>query len=163
MNDELRYFLTEGPRTVKDLARLTELSTSTLYKQLKEADGVQSKESKVGKVFWIDPEAVSKTLPVGSEEVPAETPAPDADQVQIASKEAKAETRGRKATGAGKKLYPLPDVISLGNPRRVGTHGHKSMQIIIDNPGILTEDYLSKGGRLNDLRWDIERGRVELK
>ena len=71
----------------------------------------------------------------------------------------KHQGRGRRAVHAGKKLYPIKDQ----NPRRVGTFGHASYQVILDQPGILYEDYKKAGGRNNDLNWDIERGRVEAK
>jgi hypothetical protein len=37
------------------------------------------------------------------------------------------------------------------------------MKIVLDNPGILYEDYISKGGRLQDLKWDYERKWVEIE
>lgn len=49
------------------------------------------------------------------------------------------------------------------NPRKEGSFGYHSMKIIMDNPNILYEDYIAKGGRLQDLKWDLERGWVELK
>jgi hypothetical protein len=52
--------------------------------------------------------------------------------------------------------------VGTGNPRRAGSHGHRSLQIIIDNPGLTVDDYREKGGRLNDLRWDIEHGNCSL-
>jgi hypothetical protein len=93
-----------------------------------------------------------------------ETPSPAIDPTQ------KPEKRGRKGTGLGKSLFPNTlgpdDAAGAGvhvNPRRKGSHGYNSLQIVIDNPGILTEDYLSKGGRLNDLRWDIAHGNVKME
>lgn len=47
------------------------------------------------------------------------------------------------------------------NPRRPGTHGHRSWEIAEQNPAI--EDYIKAGGRMNDLRWDIERGWAEIR
>lgn len=67
--------------------------------------------------------------------------------------------RGRKSNFNGLKLHS----VNVENPRREGTHGHKSMQIIIDNPGISYEDFIAKGGRANDLRWDIEHSNVVAK
>jgi len=65
--------------------------------------------------------------------------------------------RGRKATAAGRKL----SAVGTENPRRAGSHGHRSHQIILDNPGITTEDFLAQGGRINDLNWDIAKGHVK--
>ena len=60
------------------------------------------------------------------------------------------------ATIAGKPLYPATN----DNPRRKGTHGHKSMAIILRHPGISYEDFIAKGGRYRDLWWDMEHGNV---
>lgn len=49
----------------------------------------------------------------------------------------------------------------VANPRKPGSHGHKSIQVIIDHPGITTEEYLKTGGRLNDLKWDIDHKFVQ--
>lgn len=47
------------------------------------------------------------------------------------------------------------------NPRKEGTHGWNSWNLIKD--GMTVEAYLQAGGRNNDLRWDIDHGWVELK
>lgn len=199
MNPELHHFLTQGPRTVKDLARLTELSTSTIYKAINSATDIQSKDSPSGKVFWmaptaddvVTPETVSKPIldvgealagevvvePVDSTQIAPEGVIADTDEyvdfrLQTEVEETpKAERRGRKATGAGKKLWPGPSLKTedVGadfdwiNPRRKESHGYRSLQIVIDKPGITTEDFVAQGGRLNDLRWDLARGRIEMK
>jgi hypothetical protein len=49
---------------------------------------------------------------------------------------------------------------TMANPRKIGTIGWRSMQIIIQRPEIILEAYLAMGGRMNDLRWDLERGHV---
>jgi len=46
------------------------------------------------------------------------------------------------------------------NPRKVGSFGHASMGIIVANPGITVDAFLKAGGRMTDLRWDIEHGNV---
>ena len=66
--------------------------------------------------------------------------------------EAEPNRRGRKSQFAGKVLTSKCET----NPRRTNTHGHKSHQIILDNPGITTEDFIEQGGRANDLKWDID-------
>ena len=35
------------------------------------------------------------------------------------------------------------------------------MQIVINNPGISYEKFISKGGRTRDLDWDIKRNAIE--
>lgn len=64
---------------------------------------------------------------------------------------------GVRSSKAGKKIHKLVE----GNPRREGTHGHKSFAIIKN--GMTYEDYMSSGGRNNDLAWDIDHGFVELR
>ena len=59
----------------------------------------------------------------------------------------------------GKMLKTLTDE----NPRREGTGGFKSMQILIDADGPMAyEDFISAGGRKVDFMWDLERDRVEI-
>ena len=60
---------------------------------------------------------------------------------------------GRRSKLNGKRLISTREV----NPRREGSHGWHSHNIILVHPGITYEDYRSAGGRNNDLRWDVER------
>lgn len=46
------------------------------------------------------------------------------------------------------------------NPRRSGTHGFKSWQVIIDGMDIAA--YLENGGRMNDLLWEIKHKHIEV-
>jgi hypothetical protein len=57
------------------------------------------------------------------------------------------------------KLHPVGN----RNPRRPDSHGFRSLQLIIDNPGIRVDEFREKGGRLNDLRWDLAHGNVEMR
>lgn len=66
--------------------------------------------------------------------------------------EAEPNRRGRKSQFAGKVLTSKCET----NPRRANTHGYKSHQIILDNPGITNEEFVELGGRANDLKWDID-------
>lgn len=72
-------------------------------------------------------------------------------------------TRGRKPGSggfAGKTLFALKEV----NPRRAGTFGFKSYEILQGKPqGVPYEDYLKAGGRAKDLAWDIARKWAEVK
>jgi hypothetical protein len=47
------------------------------------------------------------------------------------------------------------------NPRKEGTHGWSSWEKVKN--GMTVADYLSAGGRRNDLQWDIEHGWAELR
>lgn len=77
--------------------------------------------------------------------------------------------RGRKSEHCGHLLYPLKDE----NPRREGSHGYKSYQILLDAKakakggkgfkGLPYEEYIAAGGRGNDLQWDIAKEYVVSK
>jgi hypothetical protein len=60
---------------------------------------------------------------------------------------------------AGKFLY----AIKKENPRRKSSIGWKSINIIMENPGVLYEEFLILGGRRVDLDWDFKKGNIELK
>ena len=67
-----------------------------------------------------------------------------------------AKPRGKYA---GKKIRCLVEK----NPRREGTKGFHSMGILINSSiPVSYENYISEGGRPNDLAWDLEKGHVEL-
>lgn len=71
-----------------------------------------------------------------------------------------AEGQGRKSSNAGKTLTTA----LTENPRRAGTFGHTSFGIILKAgaKGISYEDYITAGGRSNDLAWDVNKGNVTL-
>jgi len=73
------------------------------------------------------------------------------------AKKAAAKTpRARRTPLAGKKITRLV----RENPRRSGTHGHASFALI--KSGMSVDKYLELGGRMNDLRWDIEHEYVKV-
>lgn len=83
-----------------------------------------------------------------------DTDAPVAEQsAAVATK------RGRGKSLSGLILWATDKCIE-GNPRREGSWGQKSLQIILNNPGLTLEEFLIRGGRTNDLRWDIQHGNV---
>jgi hypothetical protein len=71
--------------------------------------------------------------------------------------------RGRKnGTGefAGKRIYALKQV----NPRRIGTSGFNSYEIIRGKTeGVTYDEYIAAGGVPRDLRWDIDHKWTEVK
>ena len=73
------------------------------------------------------------------------------------------DKKGRKSEMSGKiincTVKPNAEGVVV-NPRKPGSHGFRSMAIVMDNPGITTEKYLELGGRLNDLKWDVDHGFV---
>lgn len=92
----------------------------------------------------------------------AEAPEPRSGrrQASLAAEpnEPRAATVGRGGGRyAGKQLWCTKAV----NPRRPGSHGFRSLAIIIEQPGITYEQYLRAGGRLNDLTWDDEHNNVK--
>lgn len=68
-----------------------------------------------------------------------------------------AENPGPRSQYSGKKIYKLVDK----NPRREGTCGWKSFNLIKD--GMTYEQYKAAGGRNSDLAWDIDHGFTEVK
>lgn len=163
MNDELKHFLQRGPTTAKELQRLTGMSISAVYKALK-SDDVITHDGKPAKY------SVAAPLEGAGAQPMAEPKATPTAKANVAPAPAPAGKRGRKPLALGKALYPSPTLLSKDsesgagtytNPRRKNSHGARSLQIIIDNPGIATEEYLAKGGRLNDLNWDIAHGNVK--
>jgi hypothetical protein len=66
-------------------------------------------------------------------------------------------TRGRTSSLAGKTIVKL----SAENPRREGTNGWKSWNLITE--GMTYEQYVAAGGRRVDLAWDLKAGHIELK
>ena len=83
--------------------------------------------------------------------------APKAERAPRKAKESKGETkRGRYV---GHLLFSKCDK----NPRREGSIGYHSHQILLENPGIRYEEFLEKGGVPAALQWDIDKdlARVE--
>lgn len=64
---------------------------------------------------------------------------------------------GPRSQHAGKRLYKKVE----GNPRKEGTAGWHSFNLIED--GMTYEQYRFKGGRTNDLAWDIAHDYVEVR
>ena len=71
----------------------------------------------------------------------------------------KADAKQPRGKYAGKSIRCLVEK----NPRREGTKGFHSMGILINSSiPVSYENYISEGGRPNDLAWDLEKGHVEL-
>jgi hypothetical protein len=105
------------------------------------------------------------------QERPVEPFAPASQPDATAQKPAVGERKAKRATTprpgrwyAACTIWPgvVQDGIPL-NPRRAGTFGHKSHQLIIQRPGIAYRDYKKEGGRNNDLKWDWDRGWVVIR
>lgn len=63
--------------------------------------------------------------------------------------------KGRNSMFDGRTFCAKPGLTT--NPRREGTNGYKSMDIILKagTKGIKYEDFLAQGGRRVDLAWDL--------
>ena len=65
----------------------------------------------------------------------------------------------RSSTLSGKLLIATFQT----NPRRRGSQGWKSYQILLDHPdGILFSDFVEAGGRSKDFHWDHHRGKCRI-
>ena len=67
--------------------------------------------------------------------------------------------RGRVSALEGKKLF-LTKAVLKSNPRRTGTWGFRSLEIIRKKNGITYNDAVAKGARGVDIRWDIKYHRI---
>jgi hypothetical protein len=70
----------------------------------------------------------------------------------------------RKSASSDKTIHRAIDPETkkpYENPRREGTHGHKSWSVIKD--GMSYADFIAAGGRAVDLRHDVNQGRLVLK
>lgn len=81
-------------------------------------------------------------------------------EVAVPKKKLPSAAPGPNSKHGDKKLYRCAEWKKT-NPRREGTHGHKSFSLIKD--GMTHEQYIAAGGRNNDLQWDIDHGYVEVK
>lgn len=88
---------------------------------------------------------------------PKQLKAPKQPKEPKQDSEAKAGSRFSKNSVAN--IYPQVDV----NPRREGSHGHRSMEIVINNHGINVSEFIQAGGRVVDLRWDLDHGNVRIE
>jgi hypothetical protein len=89
-------------------------------------------------------------------------PAAKANGKAPPAKTAKAKAPGipRTSKFAGKQIICL----RKDNPRREGTCGWKSYNILLKNKGKMSYDaYKAAGGRNNDLQWDLDHNFVSVK
>jgi hypothetical protein len=62
----------------------------------------------------------------------------------------------RSSELAGKALFPKVK----GNPRRKDSFGYHSFEIVRRTPGITYDDFIAKGGRNSDVRYDLAHGHL---
>tara|TARA_R100000656_G_scaffold117522_2_gene90914 strand:+ start:10015 stop:10560 length:546 start_codon:yes stop_codon:yes gene_type:complete len=70
------------------------------------------------------------------------------------------ESRGRKSKFDNKRILLKSE--ETHNPRRKGSHGFTSYQIILDNPGLTYAKFIELGGRRQDLAHDVIRKRFKV-
>jgi hypothetical protein len=97
--------------------------------------------------------------------VPAET-APKETAPKAAPKAGEKKISSRiPEKFAGKTIVPKVSE----NPRRDGTRGFQSFEVILNghkassHHGISYEKYVDGGGRAQDLAWDLEKGNAEIR
>lgn len=78
-------------------------------------------------------------------------------KVENKTSEATSNRKGRKSAYSGKIIRRATE--GGKNPRREGTWGYKSFELI-PSEGIEYDAYISAGGRNNDFLWDLARGFV---
>ena len=103
----------------------------------------------------------NKIAGIEPEAVPADTPAQPAAEAATTDAEKAKPAKGKRSSKFADKVIKNK---SAKNPRREGTHGHRSMEIIMKagKKGITYAAYIEAGGRNNDLNWDVEKDNVEL-
>ncbi len=77
-------------------------------------------------------------------------------KVKINNRNRKVSLRSRKAA----HRFVLKKEVRT-NPRREGTHGHHSFEVVKN--GMTYEEYIACGGRNRDLAWDVEHGYIRLE
>jgi hypothetical protein len=103
------------------------------------------------------PAAKATVTPEGSETKPKKEAKPKGEKTPSGDGSGRKKGTG---TFAGKTVYAKVET----NPRRAGTAGFKSFEVIRGKKeGVPYAEYLAKGGRPQDLRWDIERKWAEVK
>jgi hypothetical protein len=128
-----------------------------------------TRELNISGAFPITEDSMSTTVGKGPKvrEIRSEA---KAKRTAASKKSAAAPKAAKKASGgpaagprandplAGKKIT----LVGKENPRREGTHGYRSMEVVRNAPGIRYEDYINKGGRRVDLQGSIDLKQVEI-
>tara|TARA_R110000868_G_scaffold98439_5_gene270909 strand:+ start:4083 stop:4634 length:552 start_codon:yes stop_codon:yes gene_type:complete len=98
-------------------------------------------------------EAKAETVNCSAKETKVENSASATVEKQTANR------KGRSSSFKGKLISISPSLEK--NPRREGTNGYKSIEIVINaRNGITYEEFIDQGGRRKDLAWDLAHGFV---
>jgi hypothetical protein len=134
-------------------------------KAKKEADAKAKAAEKAAKA---NETAAEKEAKAKAKVAAAEAKAKEAEAKKKAKAEAaaakKAEKEANKKDGKAGRASSLAGKTLVAtkaeNGRRPGSHGFRSLQIVIDAgaKGIVFEEYVKKGGRNIDAKWDQEHG-----
>lgn len=102
-----------------------------------------------------------------AEAAPKKAPRVRKEKAEKPPKEPKAPKAPKEKTSGIMRARHQPDdtIHSLvnENPRREGCAGWQSFEIILGNPGLTVAEFRALGGRNNDLHWDEDRDRVEVR
>lgn len=74
--------------------------------------------------------------------------------------------RGTVSKYSGRVFVPITPLNKDGrpsNPRRPDSHGWRSFNLFVVHGELVYEDYIAKGGRSNDLEWDLNHKFVAFK
>lgn len=112
-------------------------------------------EEQVAKIAEASPDFVIKV-----QEMPAESAAPTASSATPKPRKEPSAPRATPLTGYTLQPAKFDAEGKPINPRKPGSFGHTSMNVIIANPGIEVGAFVKAGGRMTDLRWDIDHGNV---
>ena len=140
--------------TSTELARRAKTSTTEVIKQLDILRDLKHVEIEDDSTGDGEPFYYVTLTKSGAE---FQTPTPTEYPSKKAEKALPGAKSGPKANKAGKIITKLVKT----NPRREGTHGYNSFNLIKN--GMTYEEYIDLGGRANDLQWDLDHNWVELK
>lgn len=70
-------------------------------------------------------------------------------------------THGIPAIKDTTRIYPAKGLKE--NPRKPGTSGYESLDLVLKQPGILYEIFRRAGGKKRDLIWDFQHERVKFQ
>jgi hypothetical protein len=71
------------------------------------------------------------------------------------------EAKARPAKGPAPEARKIIHILSPSNPRKVNSKGWHSFNLMKE--GMRVSDFLSAGGRIGDIRWDLNAGHIALE
>lgn len=176
LHNKLAKYLGNEERTAFPSRKLLEKKTISYLHTAQHPDTKKAPES-VKPVASKKAKTAKPAIPAGSGKDEVETKETDMGTNAKKSKNV-AAAKGKGAKSTERRKGPKPERASSGafagkklystskdgtNPRREGSIGFKSHAIVLKNKGITYEDFIAKGGRSGDVRWDVEHGFMTAK